>query len=203
MPPRSSLFCSAAKLSDDDTDSDTSPATVPVTAASFRLFLCHLYFGSHYCYPPLLPKTDIDLEAADPRPVSLHFPAVTSLDWSNKSPQLRFATKERKFYQWDESPLTLAHYLDCPAVLKQCEAVMLTQVEWAEKVKQGGWLTDNCLRWLPYADRYSLQRWKQAFIEVIAADRELLQRERYQQAKQEWDRGLLIEIMEALVRSKQ
>ena len=33
-----------------------------VDADDFELFLCHLYFSAHYCYPPCLPKTDIDLE---------------------------------------------------------------------------------------------------------------------------------------------
>ena len=101
-----------------------------VTAADFRLFLCHLYFASHYRSPPYLPKTDIDL-AADAVPLSLHFPPVRTIDWSDESPQLR-TTEDGRCSQ-NEALLTLAYYLDCAAMMQQCEAVLLTQIEYGKE----------------------------------------------------------------------
>ena len=57
---------------------------IPVTAADLQLFLCHLYFASHYHYPPLLPRADIDLDA-DPPTTCLTFPDISSLDWALNS----------------------------------------------------------------------------------------------------------------------
>ena len=56
----------------------------PVTAANFRLFLCHLCFASLYCYPPWLPSNDIDLD--DPPPLSHTFPPVTAYTISDYTP---------------------------------------------------------------------------------------------------------------------
>ena len=65
-----------------------------VTAADLQLFLRHLYFSHHYCYPPYLPKTDIDLDAHNP-PLSLAFPPTLSLDWSeSNNSQLRPSVSE-------------------------------------------------------------------------------------------------------------
>ena len=61
---------------------------VMVDANNLCRFLCHLYFSSHYCYPPFFPKTNVDLEQ-DCACVSISFPPITSLDWSLTSPQLR------------------------------------------------------------------------------------------------------------------
>ena len=49
-----------------------------VTAADFRLFLCHLYFASHYCYPSFLPPTKVYL-ASSAAPLSLEFDPVSLL----------------------------------------------------------------------------------------------------------------------------
>ena len=75
----------------------------PVTADDFRLFLCHLYFSSHYCYPPYLPSADLDLSSDTPSLtvdfsspaleivsvplLDLNFPPVPSIDWSDDSTQ--------------------------------------------------------------------------------------------------------------------
>ena len=56
----------------------------PVTAADFRLFLYHLYFSQHYCCPPYLPKTDIDLN--DPPPLSHTLPPITAYTTSSIGP---------------------------------------------------------------------------------------------------------------------
>ena len=106
----------------------------PVTAADFRLFLCHLYFCSHYCYPPYLPQDDIDLNSAAPLSLSfppvvavyvarsLSFPAISSIDWSVESPQLRSSDGECKVLVHNEALLTLAYYFDCAAMLQGRQA---------------------------------------------------------------------------------
>ena len=39
----------------------TAVTGLAITADHFRLFLCHLYYPAHYCYPPYLPHDDVDL----------------------------------------------------------------------------------------------------------------------------------------------
>ena len=173
----------------------------PATAKDFRLFPCHLYFASHYCYPPSLPKSDVDLAASSP-PLSLHFPSIPSLDWSNTSPQLRFTNEDGKFTAENKSLLAIAYYLDCAAVMAQCEAVLMTMVEWGKKSKDSEWIVTKSWFWLQHAARYKLVRAKGAFIRVIAADKGLLENERYKQAKQQWDKALLMEMMEGALMSK-
>ena len=166
-----------------------------VHANDFRVFLCHLYFSHHYCYPPCLPKTDIELDAPVSPPMSFVFPRLPSLDWSNDSPQLRFRDE---WYVFNESLLTLAHYFDCAAMMAQCEAVMLSLVKDGKKAKKHEWLSDECLMCLPHILRYHLDKCKTPCVEIIAADEGVLERQAYQAAKQVWDKALLAEIMEAL-----
>ena len=170
-----------------------------VTAAEFREFLCHLYFSAHYCYPPFSPKTHVDL-CADSPPLCITFPAITSLDWVGAtSPMRSFVDKDGKTkLEYNESLLTLAHYFDCGAMTQQCEAVLLTMVEWAGKKQKSAWLRREGVHWLLYADRYKLARWKHACISVIAAaDDSVLQEEWYKTAKLQWSIALVTEIMEA------
>lgn len=125
-----------------------------VTAADFRLFLCHLYFSNHYRYPPYLPKTDIDLDADSLPSLSITFPLIPSLDWSASSP-LRFTADGTK-YSYNEPLLMLAYYLDCKHVAEQCEAVMLTKVNnFSENKVQLG---EHCSTSLLSADRYKLEK---------------------------------------------
>ena len=61
----------------------------PVTAIDMGLFLRHLYFAAHYCCPPHLPKTDVDIGADPPPAVSLQFSNVQQLNWLADSTPLR------------------------------------------------------------------------------------------------------------------
>lgn len=99
----------------------------PVTADDFRLFLCHLHFASHYCYPPYLPKTDINLDTAvvDDHPTCLQFTSVTHLDMSDQSTQMRFVDDTSNAVDFNEALLTLAQYLRCAAMVRQCETMLL------------------------------------------------------------------------------
>ena len=167
-----------------------------VTAVDFDYFLRHLYFSSHYCYPPLLPKTDIDLDADFP-PLSQTFPPITSLDWCSELTPLRLTDGDDNAgveIILNEALLTLAHYLDCAAMMRQCEAVILTDVEY-------GSVTD-CLLWLPLCEQYHLEKAKQAVIDIVAADNELLEKKEFKEAKQKLDKGLVIEILERALRSR-
>ena len=293
-----------------------------VTAADFRLFLCHLYFSQHYRYPPYLPQTDIDLDTDSP-PLCHTFPPSTSLDWCTASSPLRFmrcqtedpkpSTRrstssttpfsalspsttnsplssplssdsstissslfdngaslvgdeesstaivhlegERKpepqqvedgadgeetessslvslvassstpsgssnssssspslspssssvasditgdeEFLYSESLLTLARYLDCVQTMQQCEAVILTKVNWAHEHRSAAmWLFVDCLLWLPYADRYMDNK---LCIDVIAgADRGMFERQELREAEEEWDAELWAEVVEAI-----
>ena len=90
-----------------------------VTAADLRLFLCHLYFSAHYCYPPFLPLTDVDLDDDFP-PLSLHFTPVPTLDWSGASRQLRStSTDDGAQFSRTEALLTLAY----STALRRCRSV--------------------------------------------------------------------------------
>ena len=173
----------------------------PVMAGDFELFLDHLYFSSHYCYPPCLPKTEVHLDADAP-PISLTFPPITSLDWSHKSPQLRSAETSRSDHEYDESLLTLAHYFDCAAMMAQCEAVLLTEVEWNLKRKSSSYTVSQCVKWLQCADVYQLTMLKKAYIRLMAADKDLLEREEYEEEKKRWDKGLVMQVLEARVKSE-
>lgn len=175
-----------------------------VDAEDFRLFLCHLYFSSHYCYPPFLPKTDINLEAySHLLPVSLSFPALPLIDWSTKSPQLRLTTDgECKRWCYHEALLTLALYFDITAIMQQSEAVMLTMLQHGERT-DSQWLARQCVSWVLPAELYKLQKWKKACIKCIAAEaKHVLQSDEYKISKQQWDKALVLEVLEAAVRSK-
>ena len=106
-----------------------------VTADDFDLFLRHFYFSNHYCYPPYLPKTDIDSAAISP-PLSLHFPPVPSIDWSRTAPLRCSDDDEKEEFVVNEALLTLTHYLDCARMAEQCEAVFLRMAEWGQRDKQ-------------------------------------------------------------------
>ena len=169
-----------------------------VTVADLRLFLCHLYFSSHYCHPPFLPKTDVDLATPSP-PLSLHFAAVLSLDWSDRGSPLR-STHDGEHFARNEALLTLAYYLDCAAMMRQCQAVLLTKVQYAKQSEEGGWLAGQCLEWLPYADRYSLRQWRAECIRIIAmlADHPALPKlAEYRRAKRTWHPALWLEVQAA------
>ena len=146
-----------------------------VTAAHFRFFLCHLYFGTHYCYPPYLPEADIDLD--NPPPVSLSFTPVLSLEWSHSGP-LR-DTADGNILAMHESLLMPAHYLDCESLTQQSEAVLLKAEPHAAKHKSTAWLCSRCVFRLQYADCYKLAKSKLMCIKIIAeAKGELLLRAR-------------------------
>ena len=174
---------------------------IAATADDFDVFLRHLHFGLHYCYPLFLPKTDIDL-GADFLPVSLHFPAITSLDWTTATTPLRLSA-DSEFLSRNESLLTLAHYLDCGAMMKQCEEMMLTIVEYGERTKQKTWAAGTGASWLLFAERYRLDRVKKMCLAVVAAaDKDILQNEKYKRAKLTWDSTLMAEVLEAALARK-
>ena len=155
----------------------------PVTAEDLRQFLCPLYFASHYCYPPYLPKTDIDLDADNP-PLRLTFRSIESLEWSDIAPQQRQRDMGvRLVLTFFESPITLGYYFDCAALMAQCEAVMLT--------------AGNSWCWLLFCHHYRLDRAKKDFIERIVDVSGLLKSEQYKRAKQNWDKELVLELVEA------
>ena len=176
----------------------TLVAETVVTADDFQLFLCHLYFSAHYCYPPFLPKTDIDLDAESP-PLCQTFPAVTSLDWSDKSPQLRISDEDGNRFAFNEALLTLAHYLECSAMMQQCETVLLTQEEWNKTVHNRAWLARSSLWWLLKAETYKLHKCRRACIRAIAnAPDSVREEDVYKSAKQQWDKEVLLEMVEAM-----
>ena len=94
------------------------------------------------------------------------------------------------------SLLTFAHYLDCAAMMEQCEAVFMSLVGSAGE-EHAEWLLSECLQWVFRADRYHLCKYKAACIEIIAADAQIAEREKYKEAKQLWDTALTREVMTA------
>ena len=166
-----------------------------VTADDFRLFLCHLYFSDHYCYPPHLPDTDVDLDEDAP-PISLDFPALKSLRWDDDTP-LRVDDDNHLVH--NEALLTLAHGLECAAMKAQCEALLLTRIQWGRKMRSRTWTVDGCLSWLPYAVDYGLHDLRRECIQVIAADRRLAERPAFHRHCQWWSKALLVEILLAAV----
>ena len=188
-----------------------------VTAADFRLFLCYLYFSAHYCYPPFLPKTDVALGGDEAEadttifPVSLSFPPVPygqSIDW-HESKVLRLTDKSGE-PQSNEAVLTLAHYLDCTALMKQCDDVLVSKVmhfremkakadgEWEEHECED-WIVERCWHWLPYCDRYRLASAKEFFMSEVAEDQWAMSRHGYEVAKKTWERSLLVEVMDSII----
>ena len=107
--------------------------------------------------------------------------------------------EDEPFLLYSESLLTLAHYPDCAAMMKHCEAVLLSEVEWKKK---RGWAVEVCIKWLQTADLYHLARLKKAYIANMAADKGLIEREEYRTAKKEWSKELLAEVLEARVKSE-
>ena len=175
----------------------TLVAETVVTAACFDLFLRHLYFSAHYCYPPYLPKTDVEL-SADPSPLSHTFPPITSLEWGVNCP-LRCTDVADTDLDSRESLLCLAHYLDCAAMITQCEAVLLTKVAgsgWEHTL----WLATHSVQWLLLCDRYKLDKAKKACIAAIAVEaKHVLDTDAYKLDKQKWDKALVLEVMEAAI----
>ena len=86
--------------------------------------------------------------------------------------------------------IALAHYFDCQCLLRRCEEVALLFLSNGDA--QNAWFD------LRYADHYKLQAWKQRCLQLIAADRDILTRPEYAEAKEEWDRQLRMEVMDAL-----
>ena len=101
----------------------------------------------------------------------------------------------------NESLLMLAHYFDCEQMLAQCEAVEMTQVEWAHRAT---WPAQQCLRRLHYADRYQLQKWKAACIRAIATSHKsmveepLIEELTSPSTKPLWDERLVAEVKAAI-----
>ena len=123
-----------------------------VNVDTFDCFLRHLYFSSLYCYPPFLPKKDIDLKAEQP-PLSQTFPRIDSLDWAERTP----VRCREGAIRMMEFLLALAHYFDCAHMLRQCERIMITQIKWAKRPGiSRAWLVGRCLVMLRYCDRYKL-----------------------------------------------
>ena len=176
-----------------------------VTAADFRLFLCHLYFSDYYCYPPVLPKNNIALDAGCLS--SLCFPSFASLDWAVSATPVRLTDTEPATPVTNEALLTLAHYLDCQAMMRQCEAILLTQVVEGERKKDSAawrlWLVEKSLHWLQYSDRYNMQQVKKLYISVIVHADDIMKQNQYWEARKQWDKVLVLEIMEELMRAHQ
>ena len=195
----------------------TTPVpTRSITANDFRMFVCHLYFGSHYCYPPFLPKTDVDLEAAS-LPVSLSFfpllrckwdgcpttATPTSL-WSVWEQQLRHDAPDKpNSLHYSHAVLALTQHLDCALLREQCEAVLVEYVQYYEKKGNRDRLVDKCLRGLLVAHRQRLEKIKSAYLAIIAADKELLERKEYQRVVQHCDKALLVQIIESVGKVRQ
>ena len=106
-----------------------------VTAADFRLFLSHLYFGVQYCYPPYLPTSDVDLD--EPPFVSLHFPILSWKEFGRcdrYSALLESLLRQggvdgsAKLFVCNGALLTLAHYLDCDQLVRRCDVVLLAML---------------------------------------------------------------------------
>ena len=88
------------------------------------------------------------------------------------------------------SILALAHYFDCPRLLQRCEQVALLML--SDVDAENAWFD------LRYAHRYQLQACKQRCLQLIAADKHVLTRPEYAEAKEQWDRRLLMDVMDAL-----
>lgn len=90
-------------------------------------------------------------------------------------------------------------------MMQQCEVVLLTQVQWAKKTKNDEWLEwllKQCWHWLLHCIRYHLDKVRKAFIAVIAADKGLFEREEYKRAKREWDKALVVQVLEDIIKNK-
>ena len=173
------------------------PQQTEATAVDFRLFLCHLYFSSHYSYAPYLPSTDIDLDspslcASVNLLPDISSPALNFL-WPNCG--LLRSTGRRRFL-FNHSLVSLARQFECPQLLAHCETVMYLQFDVVHNWMQ----VDHCLEWLHYVDSQQLSNVKQLYIAIITEDEELLEREAYKEAKLTWFKELVLEIMEAMAR---
>ena len=98
-----------------------------VTADDFDDFLLYLYYGAHQSYPPFHPAAVLDLTSPTVS-MSLYFPPVAGLDWDTA----KFEKSVTGRQVCDEALLFLAHYLDCAQMLAQCEAVLLSRLQWYE-----------------------------------------------------------------------
>ena len=120
------------------------------TIDELGLFLCHLYFPSHYRYPPYLPSVDIDLgpraETASPM-FAVAFPGVEDEDFGA---ELRMHEDHVRPFL-NESVLSLAAFFQCGLVVRQCEAVLIRECELVD------WTMD-CWQTLRLAQRYGLDK---------------------------------------------
>ena len=145
-----------------------SVRNLPVTASSFRLFLCHLYFPAHYRYPPYLPHDDVDLsDELAPLVLALDYPPLEKAELSvlpasgqGGGGKLREVRKGIAFF--NESILALAHYFDCPRLLQRCEEMGILSI--------GGQASNACSD-LRYAHHYKMQPWKQHCLQITVVDK--------------------------------
>ena len=81
----------------------------------------------------------------------------------------------------------------------QCEAVLLTAVQWGQRgrTNQTEWLRVKCWAQLRCAYLYGMNKVEQRFMGIIVADQGILQREELKSERQNWDRTLVIEFFAA------
>ena len=101
-----------------------------------------------------------------------------------------------------QSLLTLAHYFDCAAMMTQCEALMLTKVEWAQKESEAAWLFQQHWSWLRFTDRYGLKLWRASCTAVISAADDSMSADAVYNLKQQWSRAVVLEIMHSAEKKK-
>ena len=161
-----------------------------ITEADFDLFLRHLYFCTHYRFPPFLPANDLHLTATSPPATTL--PPYLDLTEEMTSALLRTRPPSTVGGSvklvWKETLLTLGQYFDCPALLARCEAVGMRRLE---HVKHAGAYFD-----VLYAHQYGLREWKRQCVELILTDRRMRQRKEYALTAL-WERQLVLDILTA------
>ena len=167
-----------------------------ITTDDFRLLLCHLYYPAHYRYPPLMPHDDVDV--SDEQSFELHsvdYPPLVQAELRLHPESGQGGGKPRTHHEpgkvlFAGGILALAHYFDCQRLLQRCEQVALLML--SDGYAQNAWHD------LRDADQYQLQAWKQRCLQLIAADRDILIRPQYAEAKEEWDRRLLMDVTDAV-----
>ena len=146
-------------------------------ADTLRLFLCHLYFPSHYRCPPYLPHDDIDLDnELLPGLLPYDFPEPRRDELRPYNPlgppeggQLRSPPNPTVpgSVVFKEGLLTLAHYFDCPRLLQRCEDIA------TRFYLRGGVSGAAAMNDLRFAHHYRLENWKRRCLQLIAASRHM------------------------------